>query len=79
MRNTSILTLTCLNVEECIVFFEPWGSEHVLRRGDVFVVRSDAIAKGGVEVSFVGSGLSVCFSTDDDVTVTDKSGAELNI
>ncbi len=79
MTNSSSLILTCLTAEECVVYFEPWGSEHVLRQGDAFVVSSDAIAKGTVEVSFVPGGLSVCFSSGDEVTVTDKSGAVLGI
>jgi hypothetical protein len=79
VSNSSTITLTCLNAEECTVYFEPWGSEHLLRQGDAFVVSSDAIAKGTVELSFVPGGLSVCFSSDDEVTVTDKSGAVLRI
>jgi len=79
VNNTPTLTLTCLDAEECRVHFEPWGSEHLLRQGDAFVVRSDAIAKGQVELSFVPGGLSLCFSSDDEVSVTDKSGNALRI
>ena len=73
------LTVTCLEAEQCNVYFEPWGSEHILKRGDAFSVRSGALAKGKVEVSFVLNGISICFSSDDEVVVTDKSGKRLAI
>ena len=79
MIDTPILLLTCLGAEQCTVYFEPWGSEHVLKRGDVFNIRSGALAKGQVEVSVVPNGISVCFSSDDEVIVTDKSGLRLVI
>ncbi|MDQ1629648.1 MAG: hypothetical protein QOI54_3392 [Actinomycetota bacterium] len=51
----------------------------MLKRGDAFSVSSAALAKGKVEVSFVPTGISICFSSDDEVIVTDKAGKRLAI
>jgi len=69
-----IIKLTCLAGNECMVYFEPWGTEYVLARGEVFEVSSAAFSTGDVEVSYLAGGISLAFSSDADVTVTDGAG-----
>lgn len=73
------LILTCIEGDECLVYFEPWGSEHILRKGDAFTVRTLAIATSNVEISFVKNGIIVGISSDAPISVTDNQGKELPI
>jgi len=71
------LILSCLDGDECIVYFEPWGSERSLKRGETLRVETDALVKAAVEVSLVPGGISVCVSSDDDVRIVDGLGREV--
>lgn len=71
------VTLSCLEGEQCVVTFEPWGTEHVLRRGDSLRIETAALSTAALEVSYVADGLSVCISSDDEVLVTDRSGRRM--
>ena len=75
--NLPYLVLTCLDGDSCMVFFEPWGSEHELRRDDVFTVYTSELSAGGVEVSYTARGISLMFYTDVPLTVVNKAGEEL--
>ncbi|MDP9903109.1 colicin immunity domain-containing protein [Arthrobacter bambusae] len=68
------VSLSCLADEQCRIHFEPWGTEYVLSRGDVFQVSSSAFSTGDVEVSYVAGGISLVFASDAPVTVTDRTG-----
>jgi hypothetical protein len=61
------LILSCLDRDECVVYSEPWGSGHSLKRGDTLRLETDALVKAAVEVSHVPGGISVCVSSDDEV------------
>jgi hypothetical protein len=71
--------LTCVSGERCSVFFEPWGTEHVLSTEDWFRVESEAFATGSVEIGYVRQGIVVGFTADQPVRVTDRAGRELPI
>lgn len=73
------MKLTCIEGERCSVYLEPWGTEYILLQGDVFHVQTEAFASGDVEVSYVHGGISLAFSTDDPVRITDKTGRNLPI
>lgn len=73
------IRLTCLTESECVIYLEPWGTEHILARGKVFEVSSTAFATGDVEVSYVTGGISIAFTSDVPVTVTDDAGRTLSI
>jgi hypothetical protein len=73
------LKLTCLEGDQCSVYFEPWGTEYILLKGDVFYVQTEALAAGDVEVSYVNGGISLAFSTDVPIRITDSTGRSLPI
>ena len=68
------ICLTCIEGEQCMVYFEPWGTEYVLSRGDVFQVSSSAFSTGDVEVSYAKGGISIAFTSSAPITITDKAG-----
>ncbi len=76
---SSRLTLTCLTGRQCSVYFEPWGTEHILVTGDMFHVESPALASGDVEVSYVDGGIALTFTADVPVVVLDGAGKLLDI
>ncbi|HWH25192.1 MAG TPA: hypothetical protein VNT53_00920 [Pseudolysinimonas sp.] len=73
------LTLTCIDEAQCKVYFEPWGTEHVLERGTVMYVESAALLSGDVEVSYVTGGITLVFTSDAPVTITDGTGRQLEL
>jgi len=73
------LILSCLDRDDCIVYFEPWGSENFLKRGDTLRVETDALVKAAVKVSLVPGGISICVSSDDESRIVDKFGREVAI
>lgn len=73
------IKLTCLDGDQCALYIEPWGTELTLRRGDVFVVESEAFASGDVEVSRVPGGMSLGFTADASVRIFDRSGRDYDI
>jgi hypothetical protein len=73
------LQLTCLEGDQCSVYLEPWGTEYVLLRGDVFHVQTEALATGDVEVSYVSGGISLAFYTDVPIHITDSTGRNLPV
>lgn len=73
------IRLSCLDEEQCSIYFEPWGTEYVLLKGDSFVVRSSAFTTGDVEVSYVTGGISLTFTVDDEIEILDSSGARLSV
>jgi hypothetical protein len=75
-REPPQLTLTSLE-RECKVYFEPWGTEHVLREGDVYHVATWGLAEGRVEVSYVADGIMIGFTSDHEVNVTDSAGRDV--
>jgi hypothetical protein len=62
-----------------MVYFEPWGTEYVLSREDVFQVSSSAFSTGDVEVSYAIGGISIAFTSSAPITITDKAGRILPI
>lgn len=70
----SRLLVNCLEEDSCKIYFEPWGSEYELRRGDSLTVLSDE----QVEVSYVTGGISLGF-TADDPTITNARGEAVPI
>ena len=79
MSDRPSLILSCLDRDECVVYFEPWGSEHSLNRGDSLRIETDALVKAAVDVSLVPGGVSVCVSSDDEVRIVDGFGREVAI
>ena len=73
------IRLSCLDDEKCSIFFEPWGTEHVLLKGDFIFVKSEAFSTGDVEVSYVNGGVALTFTADDDIEILHSSGARLSI
>jgi hypothetical protein len=73
------LLLTCLGRDQCSVHLEPWGTENILLRGDAFRIESEALASGDVEVSYVEDGISIAFSVDAPIRITDSTGRSLPI
>jgi hypothetical protein len=68
------ITLACLSGEQCRVIVEPWGSEHILKRGDIVFVESSAFLTGDVDVTYESDGLSLAFMSDAPVLITDQNG-----
>jgi hypothetical protein len=68
------IILTCLEDAQCTIYFEPWGNDCVLKHDEVFHVFSSAFATGDVEVSHVRGGISLAFTGNAPVTVTDQAG-----
>jgi hypothetical protein len=79
MSDRPSLILSCLDRDECVVYFEPWGTEHTLQRGDILRVETDALLKAALEVSLVPRGMSVCISSDDEVRIVDGRGSAVPI
>ena len=75
----SSLMITCVGQEQCVVHFEPWGTEHLLRSDDWFKLTTNALASGHVEVSVTPDGLIVGIATDDEVQIINKSGSALDL
>lgn len=73
------LRLTCIEGDQCSVYVEPWGTEYILLRGDVFHVETEALASGDVEVSYVNGGISLGFYADVPIRITDSTGRRLSI
>lgn len=73
------LTLTCVTGPHCSVYFEPWGTEYILRSNDVFHVDTTALSTGDVEVSYVEGGIVLTFTVDVPIVVTDRTGQRLEI
>ena len=71
------LMLTCTDDEGCMVWFEPWGAEHFLARGDVFHVEIRGEGSGEVEVTHSTRGLSVSTWPGGDFSVRNAAGKEL--
>jgi hypothetical protein len=61
------------------VYFEPWGTEYILRSNDVFHVDTTALSTGDVEVSYVEGGIVLTFTVDVPIVVTDRTGQRLEI
>ena len=79
VAHTLTMLLTCLGGDECTVYVEPWGSEHLLKKGDLFTLTVSGSAASNVEVSYVANGIIVGIRDDVDATLTDRSGARLTI
>ncbi len=73
------LIITCLEGDACQVYFEPYGSEHTLIRGDAFPVEPPPSMLEPVEVSYVAGGISVMVLSEALPRVTNKAGAELRL
>ncbi|MBB4908877.1 hypothetical protein [Actinophytocola algeriensis] len=73
------LKLTCLEGDQCSVYLEPWGTEYILLKGDVFHVQTEALASGDVEISYVNGGISIAFHVDVPIYITDGTGRSLPI
>ena len=71
--------INCLEGDACQIYFEPWGSEHTLVRGDSFLVQPAASTVDPVEVSYVAGGISVMVLSDELPRVTNRAGAELRL
>lgn len=76
---TPRITLLCLDVPQCMVYIEPWGTEFLLRTDDRFYVESNAFATGDVQIGFVEDGISLTFTSDDPIAITDRLGNDLPI
>lgn len=76
---TSRLTITCLDGEKCIIYFEPWGTEHILSVGEIMYVDSPAIASGHVEVAYTDGGIVLAFTVDAPVRISNAAGQELKL
>lgn len=61
------------------MYFEPWGTEYILRSNDVFHVDTTAPSTGDVEVSYVEGGIVLTFTVDVPIVVTDRTGQRLEI
>ena len=61
------------------MYFEPWGTEYILRSNDVFHVDTTALSTGDVEVSYVEGGIVLTFTVDVPIVVTDRTGQRLEI
>ena len=72
-----VLILTCVDVPEVVVSFEPEGATHTLVRGDQFRVAMVGPDDGDPEISHSPGGLTVCRWTTADVRVWNKAGDEL--
>jgi hypothetical protein len=72
-----VLTLTCLDAPEVVVWFEPEGAQHTLVRGDHFRVEMVGPDDGDPEISHSPDGLSVSRWSTADLRVWNKAGDEL--
>lgn len=73
------IKVTCLDGEQCSLYIEPWGSEFTILRGDVLFVESEALLTGDVEVSYVAGGISIAFTADVPIVITDLDGRRLSV
>jgi hypothetical protein len=71
--------VTCVSGEQCVVTIEPWGTAHVLAPCDFFRVESWALATGDVEVSYDVGRVVLGFTSDDAITITNRTGERLSI
>lgn len=76
---TPRIKVTCLEGDQCALYIEPWGTEFTVLRGDVLFVESEAFLTGDAEVSFVSSGLSIAFTADVPIVITDLDGRRLSV
>jgi hypothetical protein len=75
----STLIITCLEGDACQVYFEPYGSEHTLVKGDEFLVEPPASMLEPVAVGYVAGGISVVISSETVPRVTNRAGVELRL
>jgi hypothetical protein len=54
-----ILTLTCLEGDQCQVFFEPTGAEHTLKSDDRFTVEISGPGTGEPTLSYIPRGIVI--------------------
>lgn len=73
------INMTCLDGDQCSVYIEPWGTELTLKQGDVFHIESEAFLTGDVEISRVPGGISLAFTVDVPIVITDGNGRRLNV
>ena len=75
----SSLTLTCVGLESCALFLEPWGTEYRLKSGEPMRLRTSSLETGDVEVSFTANGLVVGITSDAAVVMLDHAGNQLGV
>ena len=74
-----VLVLTCIEADDIAVYFEPEGSEHRLKLGDVFRVEISGPDTGEVEVAHSPKGLSVWAWSGAVTRAWDRAGDELTL
>lgn len=69
----AVLRLECLQEDSCSVIFEPYGAEHVLHRGDVFLVEISGPGSGEVFIWYGPGAVSVMpWEGGDFTSVTNR-------
>ena len=72
-----LFEIACTDTPQCSVSFEPEGSLHTLREGDVFDVEVVGPGSGRVEIVFLPDGLIVGAWSGADTRVRSKQRGEL--
>jgi len=75
-RNVS-LVLQCMRTQECQIYFEPEGSDHTLKEGDLFDVMISGPGSGKVEIAFLPKGLIVGGWSGSSTRVRNRAGEDL--
>lgn len=77
-QQSTVLLITCVDADFCSVVFEPYGTEHTLRREDSFRV----VAEGGsepIEISYSPGCITVWPGPSSEARVWNRAGEELPI
>lgn len=78
-RMPNSFIVTCLEPNACKVYFEPFGSEYDLEPGDVLTVETLALQEGHVEVSYSTGAITLGFTSDHEIKLTNRSGENIRI
>jgi len=80
MAETTVrLLLTCLEADECSVFFEPEGADITLQRGRKLFVEITGPGQATPEVSYIPSGILVGAWQGARTSVWDETGKEVRV
>ncbi len=72
-----VLTVTCTDLAQCEVAFEPEGSVHVLRPDDAFEVEVAGPGSGHLEITCVPGGVVIGAWSGAETRVRDRAGREV--
>jgi hypothetical protein len=79
MNEAPSILVTCVGAPECTLIIEPWGTEYHLEAGASITVSTEAISRGGCEVSYSPGAILIGITTNDPIRIHHSSRGELSL